>query len=118
MNHGHITVGRSVDAAVFRFVLFEQLCASQMRLEATGQPYVVLDDETATATAVADRCRSTRRGSGSRGRTTRSSPASPTCSTDPVAGPTRRMPMDLLGLAYLGLDVPDVDAWTALRRPR
>jgi ribulose-5-phosphate 4-epimerase/fuculose-1-phosphate aldolase len=52
MNHGHITVGRSVDAAVFRFVLFEQLCASQMRLEATGRPYVVLDDETAAATAV------------------------------------------------------------------
>lgn len=52
MNHGHITVGRSVDAAVFRFVLFDQLCASQMRLEATGQPYVVLDDETAAATAV------------------------------------------------------------------
>ena len=51
MNHGHITVGRSVDAAVFRFVLFEQLCASQMRLEATGRSYAVLDDETATATA-------------------------------------------------------------------
>lgn len=51
MNHGHITVGRSVDAAVFRFVLFEQLCESQMRLEATGQPYTVLDDETAAATA-------------------------------------------------------------------
>ena len=52
MNHGHITVGRSVDAAVHRFVLFEQLCASQMRLEATGQPYTVIDDETAAATAV------------------------------------------------------------------
>lgn len=52
MNHGHITVGRSVDAAVHRFVLFEQLCQSQMRLEATGKPYVVLDDETAAATAV------------------------------------------------------------------
>jgi ribulose-5-phosphate 4-epimerase/fuculose-1-phosphate aldolase len=52
MNHGHITVGRSVDSAVHRFVLFEQLCASQMRLEATGRPYVVIDDETAAATAV------------------------------------------------------------------
>lgn len=52
MNHGHITVGRSVDAAVSRFVLFEQLCESQMRLEATGRSYVVLDDETAAATAL------------------------------------------------------------------
>ncbi len=50
-NHGHITVGESVDAAVFRFVLFEQMCQSQMRLEATGRPYLVLDDETAGATA-------------------------------------------------------------------
>jgi len=52
MNHGHITVGRSVDAAVYRFVLFEQLCQSQMRLEATGRPYTVIDDDTAAATAV------------------------------------------------------------------
>ncbi|MBM3658559.1 MAG: class II aldolase/adducin family protein [Actinobacteria bacterium] len=52
MNHGHITVGRSVDAAVHRFVLFEQLCESQMRLEATGKPYVVLDEDTAAATAI------------------------------------------------------------------
>ncbi len=50
-NHGHITVGESVDAAVFRFVLFEQMCQSQMRLESTGRPYLVLDDETAAATA-------------------------------------------------------------------
>jgi ribulose-5-phosphate 4-epimerase/fuculose-1-phosphate aldolase len=50
-NHGHITVGESVDAAVFRFVLFEQMCESQMRLEATGRSYLVLDDETAAATA-------------------------------------------------------------------
>jgi len=52
MNHGHITVGRSVDAAVYRFVLFEQLCASQMRLESTGRPYTVIDDDTAATTAV------------------------------------------------------------------
>ena len=50
-NHGHITVGETVDAAVFRFVLFEQMCQSQMRLEATGRPYLVLDDETAGETA-------------------------------------------------------------------
>ncbi|HEX4017566.1 MAG TPA: class II aldolase/adducin family protein [Frankiaceae bacterium] len=51
MNHGHITIGESVDAAVFRFVLFEQMCQSQMRLEATGRSYHVLDDETAASTA-------------------------------------------------------------------
>ncbi|MFA5882714.1 MAG: class II aldolase/adducin family protein [Acidimicrobiia bacterium] len=51
MNHGHITVGETVDEAVFWFVLFEQLCQSQMRLEATGRRYVVLDDATAAATA-------------------------------------------------------------------
>ena len=50
-NHGHLTVGESVDEAVFWFVLFEQMCESQMRLEATGRPYHVLDDETAARTA-------------------------------------------------------------------
>ncbi len=50
-NHGHITVGESVDEAVFWFVLFEQLCQSQMRLEATGLPYRVLDHATAAQTA-------------------------------------------------------------------
>ncbi len=50
-NHGHLTVGETVDAAVFRFVLFEQMCQSQMRLEATGRPYLVLDDEIASETA-------------------------------------------------------------------
>ncbi len=50
-NHGHITVGETVDAAVFWFVLFEQLCQSQMRLEATGRNYRVLDDAVAAHTA-------------------------------------------------------------------
>jgi ribulose-5-phosphate 4-epimerase/fuculose-1-phosphate aldolase len=50
-NHGHITVGETVDEAVFWFILFEQLCASQMRLEATGRPYHVLDADVAASTA-------------------------------------------------------------------
>jgi ribulose-5-phosphate 4-epimerase/fuculose-1-phosphate aldolase len=50
-NHGHITVGETVDAAVFWFVLFEQMCQSQMRLEATGRPYGVLDHDVASTTA-------------------------------------------------------------------
>jgi ribulose-5-phosphate 4-epimerase/fuculose-1-phosphate aldolase len=50
-NHGHITVGETVDEAVFWFILFEQLCASQMRLEATHRPYHVLDADVAASTA-------------------------------------------------------------------
>lgn len=50
-NHGHLTVGETVDAAVFWFVLFEELCATQLRLEATGRPYQVLDDAVAAHTA-------------------------------------------------------------------
>jgi ribulose-5-phosphate 4-epimerase/fuculose-1-phosphate aldolase len=50
-NHGHITAGETVDEAVFWFILFEQMCESQMRLEATNRPYHVLDDEVAAGTA-------------------------------------------------------------------
>jgi ribulose-5-phosphate 4-epimerase/fuculose-1-phosphate aldolase len=50
-NHGHITVGESVDEAVFWFVLFEQMCESQMRLEATGRDYGVLDPAVAAEVA-------------------------------------------------------------------
>lgn len=49
-NHGHITAGETVDEAVFWFVLFEQMCQSQMRLESTGLPYHVVDDEVAAHT--------------------------------------------------------------------
>lgn len=49
-NHGHITAGQTVDEAVFWFLLFEQMCESQMRLEATGRPYNVLSDEVAAST--------------------------------------------------------------------
>lgn len=46
-NHGHITAGETVDEAIFWFLLFEQMCQSQMRLEATGLPYKVVDDRVA-----------------------------------------------------------------------
>ena len=49
-NHGHITAGETVDEAVFWFLLFEQMCQSQMRLEATGLPYKTIDDTIALHT--------------------------------------------------------------------
>lgn len=49
-NHGHITAGETVDEAVFWFILFEQMCETQMRLEATNRPYRVLDHEVALHT--------------------------------------------------------------------
>lgn len=49
-NHGHISAGETVDEAVFWFVLYEQMCESQMRLEATGRPYHVLNHEVARNT--------------------------------------------------------------------
>jgi ribulose-5-phosphate 4-epimerase/fuculose-1-phosphate aldolase len=49
-NHGHISAGETVDEAVYWFILFEQMCQSQMRLEATNRPYHVLSDEVATKT--------------------------------------------------------------------
>ncbi|MBB4855741.1 ribulose-5-phosphate 4-epimerase/fuculose-1-phosphate aldolase [Mycobacteroides chelonae] len=49
-NHGHIAAGETVDETVFWFVLYEQMCQSQMRLEATGRPYLVIDDEIAMHT--------------------------------------------------------------------
>ena len=49
-NHGHITAGETVDEAVFWFLLYEQMCESQMRLEATGRDYHVLSDDIARGT--------------------------------------------------------------------
>jgi ribulose-5-phosphate 4-epimerase/fuculose-1-phosphate aldolase len=49
-NHGILTVGETVDEAVFWFVLFEDLCGDQLRLEATNRPYRVLDDTVAAHT--------------------------------------------------------------------
>lgn len=49
-NHGHLTVGETVDEAIFWFVAFEKLCRDQLLLEATGRDYRVLDDEVAAST--------------------------------------------------------------------
>jgi ribulose-5-phosphate 4-epimerase/fuculose-1-phosphate aldolase len=49
-NHGILTVGETVDEAVFWFVLYEDLCGDQLRLEATGRGYRVLDDAVAEHT--------------------------------------------------------------------
>ncbi|MCU0272725.1 MAG: class II aldolase/adducin family protein, partial [Acidimicrobiales bacterium] len=49
-NHGVLTVGETVDEAVFWFVLYEELCGDQLRLEATNRPYRVLDDRVAAHT--------------------------------------------------------------------
>ena len=48
-NHGLLTVGHSVEAAVWRFVTMERSCQAQLLAEAAGTP-VVMDDETASAT--------------------------------------------------------------------
>ncbi len=49
-NHGLLTVGRSVDEAVWWFVTMERSCQVQLMAEAAGQP-VVIDHETAERTA-------------------------------------------------------------------
>jgi len=49
-NHGHLTVGQTVDEAVNWFVMFEQMCQSQFLLEATGRDYGVLSHEVAAFT--------------------------------------------------------------------
>ena len=49
-NHGHLSVGQTVDEAVLWFVMFEQMCQSQLLLESTGREYKVLDHEVATFT--------------------------------------------------------------------
>ena len=43
-NHGLVTVGDTVDAAVWWFVLLERLCQSQLVAEAAGEPIDVADD--------------------------------------------------------------------------
>ena len=49
-NHGLLTVGRSVDEAVWWFVTMERSCQVQLMAEATGDP-VLIDPETAERTA-------------------------------------------------------------------
>ena len=49
-NHGLLTVGRSVDEAVWWFVAMERSCQVQLMAEAAGRP-VLIDPETAQRTA-------------------------------------------------------------------
>lgn len=52
-NHGLLTVGRSIEAAVFYFVLLEKLCRVQLVAEAssagTGTPLVTIGEDEASA---------------------------------------------------------------------
>jgi ribulose-5-phosphate 4-epimerase/fuculose-1-phosphate aldolase len=49
-NHGHLTVGATVDAAIWWFLTMERSCQAELLARAAGSP-VSLDHETATATA-------------------------------------------------------------------
>ncbi len=49
-NHGLLTVGKSVDEAVWWFITMERSCQAQLLAMAAGQ-YVAIDDETARLTA-------------------------------------------------------------------
>jgi len=48
-NHGLITVGETLDAAVWFFVTMERSCQAQLLAQAAGTP-IVIDDETAAHT--------------------------------------------------------------------
>lgn len=43
-NHGPLTVGRSVDAAVYLFILLERCCQVQLQAEAAGTPTTIPPD--------------------------------------------------------------------------
>ncbi len=49
-NHGLLTVGHSVDEAVWWFITMERSCQAQLMAEAAGKP-VLIDDEMAALTA-------------------------------------------------------------------
>jgi ribulose-5-phosphate 4-epimerase/fuculose-1-phosphate aldolase len=49
-NHGLLTVGQTVDEAVWWFITMERSCQVQLMAEAAGTP-VLIDDEQATTTA-------------------------------------------------------------------
>jgi ribulose-5-phosphate 4-epimerase/fuculose-1-phosphate aldolase len=49
-NHGLLTVGRSVDEAVWWFITMERSCQAQLLAEAAGTP-VIIDDDAAALTA-------------------------------------------------------------------
>ena len=48
-NHGNLTVGHSVDEAVWWFITLERTCQAQLMAEAAGTP-VLIDPEYATLT--------------------------------------------------------------------
>ncbi len=50
VNHGLLTVGRTVDAAVWWFITMERSCQAQLLATAAGAPRLI-DEETATTTA-------------------------------------------------------------------
>jgi ribulose-5-phosphate 4-epimerase/fuculose-1-phosphate aldolase len=50
-NHGLLTVGHSVDAAVWSFITMERSCQAQLLAEAAGTP-ILIDPETARLTQV------------------------------------------------------------------
>jgi ribulose-5-phosphate 4-epimerase/fuculose-1-phosphate aldolase len=43
-NHGLLTVGHSVDAAVWSFITMERTCQAQLLAEAAGTPVIIPDD--------------------------------------------------------------------------
>src|SRR5690606_20510160 len=49
-NHGNLTVGRTVDEAVWWFITMERTCQAQLVAEAAGTP-VLIDPESAALTA-------------------------------------------------------------------
>ena len=83
-NHGLLTVGHSVDEAVWWFVTMERTCQAQLLAEAAGTP-ILIDDDVARLTRVAGR-RARVAASRASSRSTRRSPASsPTSSSSPRA---------------------------------
>jgi len=43
-NHGHLTVGRSVEEACWWYVTMERSCQAQLLAEAAGKPQLIADD--------------------------------------------------------------------------
>ena len=43
-NHGHLTVGESVDEALWWYVTFERSCQAQLMAEAAGKPQPIPHD--------------------------------------------------------------------------
>ena len=86
-NHGLLTVGGTVDEAAWWFITMERSCQVQLMADAAGDP-MPIDDECATLTHSQVGSRPPD-GSASSRSTTRSSPSSPTCSTDRSTPPGR-----------------------------